>query len=59
MNMNDRTFETFPKMCHPSDLEIAFKNIRDRRLISDWLNTIKDIGEFLKSDSEEIHYESK
>jgi hypothetical protein len=56
MNMNDRTFETFPVRCHPSDLENAFRNERDRYIICEWLNSIGDIGKFLKSQEEDYKY---
>ncbi|MHB8063164.1 MAG: hypothetical protein ACYDG2_11110 [Ruminiclostridium sp.] len=33
MNMNERTFETFPPICHPYDLKRAISNSRDRYII--------------------------
>lgn len=56
MNMNERAFETFPKRCFPSDLESAIRNPRDRYIISEWINSIDDIENFLKSDEEEYKF---
>ena len=55
MNMNQRTFETFPQPCFSSDLEVAFSSNVGRYFISKWLNTIKNIEEFINSD--QTHYQ--
>lgn len=57
MNMNERAFETFPSPCHPSALERAISNARDRYIISQWLNSIEDIEKFLKSPKDEHRFE--
>jgi len=57
MNMNERAFETFPSICHPSDLERAINNTRDRYIICQWLNSINDIEKFLKSNEQEYKFD--
>ncbi|AQS18349.1 hypothetical protein [Clostridium beijerinckii] len=57
MNMNERSFETFPRVCHPSDLERAIRNSRDRYIICQWLNSIDDIEKFLKSNEQEYKFD--
>lgn len=53
MDMNARTFETFPKKCFPSDIERAICNVHDRYIISKWLNSIGDVEDFIKSNKQE------
>lgn len=56
MNMTERTFETFPKHCHSSDLERAIENSRDRYIICQWLNSIDDIEKFIESSEHEYKF---
>ncbi|SFH10519.1 Restriction endonuclease [Desulfotomaculum arcticum] len=56
MNMNERTFETFPQPCFPSDLVRAISNNVDRYIICEWLNSIDSIDKFINSSDEEYAY---
>ncbi|MUK89304.1 hypothetical protein GMD78_13075 [Ornithinibacillus sp. L9] len=55
VNFNERTSETFPIPCFPTDLEEVFQFRRDRYIISKFINTIPNIDKFIKS--EESNYE--
>jgi len=55
--MNEKVFETFPAKCHPSDIEHAFTNKIDAFIVSNWLNIIKNIDEFLQTSEVEFEYE--
>lgn len=40
VNLNEKTFDTFPVPCYPSDLEHLFRFNRDAKIISEWINRI-------------------
>lgn len=48
-------FDTFPIRCFPSDIETVIPNIRDRCIITDWLNSI-DLEEEIFDDKREYYY---
>lgn len=53
VNLNGKTFDTFPIPCYSSDLEHVFRSTRDRHIISKWLSSI-DMDMLLQE--EEINY---
>lgn len=55
VNFNEKTSETFPIPCYPTDLEEAFQFQRDRYIITKFLNSILNMDKFIKS--EETDYE--
>lgn len=56
VNFHEKTMETFPIPCYPSDLEAAFSNSRDRYIISKILNSILNMEKFLESDEKTMDY---
>jgi hypothetical protein len=54
INFLERKMETFPIPCFPSDLEQCFSNNFDRFRISSWINSIKDINDFIYSNESSI-----
>ncbi|EMJ6444710.1 hypothetical protein AADZ13_004992 [Bacillus cereus] len=50
VNFNEKTSETFPIPCFPTDLEEAFRFRRDRYIITKFINSIDDIDRFIKSE---------
>jgi hypothetical protein len=40
-DLQNKTFDTFPIPCHPSDLESVFRERRDRYIISKWINSVQ------------------
>ncbi len=54
INFLERRMETFPIPCFPSDLEQCFSNKFDRFRISNWINSIKDINDFIYSNESSI-----
>ena len=41
VNLNAKTFDTFPVPCYPLDLEHVFRDERDAYIVSKWLNGLK------------------
>lgn len=54
INFLERRMETFPTPCFPSDLEHCFTNKLDRFRISNWINSIEDIDDFIYNDESSI-----
>ena len=54
INFLERRMETFPIPCYPSDLEQCFSNKFDRFRISNWINSIKDIDDFIYNNESSI-----
>lgn len=54
INWHEKTVETFPRPCFPTDIEVAFKNQFDRFRITEWLNSIEDIDSFIFDDQNDI-----
>ena len=54
INFLERRMEIFPIPCFPSDLEQCFSNKLDRFRISNWINSIKDINDFIYSNESSI-----
>lgn len=54
INFHERKMETFPVPCFPSDLEQCFSNRLDRFRISEWINSIKNINDFIYSNDSDI-----
>jgi len=50
VNFHERKMETFPIPCFESDLEMAFRYKFDRFRIAKWLNSIKNIDDFICND---------
>lgn len=55
VDLNNKTFDTFPGKCYPSDLEIVIKNQRDRYTITDWLNSI-NVNKELENSNREYEF---
>jgi hypothetical protein len=54
INFHERNMETFPIPCYPSDLEKCFSNRLDRFRISNWINSLKDINDFIYNNESAI-----
>lgn len=55
INLNERKMETFPIPCFPSDLEQCFLGRFDRFRICNWINSIKNIDDFIYSKKSSYH----
>lgn len=47
INYHERRMETFPIPCYASDLEQCFLNKFDRQRVSNWINSIENIDDFI------------
>lgn len=54
INFHERKMETFPVPCFPSDLEQCFSNGLDRFRITEWINSIENINDFIYNKDSDI-----
>jgi hypothetical protein len=56
VNFHERKMETFRPRCFETDLEAAFYNKFDLFRITKWLNSIKNLDDFIYDDSSDIEF---
>ncbi len=54
VNFHERTMETFPIPCYSSDLERCFSSSFDRFRITNWINSIDNINDFIYNNESSI-----
>ena len=54
INFHERKMETFPLPCSSSDLEQCFSNKFDRFRITEWINSIENINDFIYNNDSDI-----
>ncbi len=54
INFHERKVETFPVPCFPSDLEQCFSNRLDRFRITEWINSLENINDFIYNKDSNI-----
>ena len=55
INFHERKIETFSVLCYPTDLEMCFSNRLDRFRITKWINSIKNLDDFIYQTEDTIH----
>lgn len=58
VNFHERKMETFRPRCFATDLEAAFYNKFDCFRIANWLNSIKNLDDFIYNDTYDIEFYS-
>ena len=56
VNLHENRVKLFPLRCHYSDLEDVFYNKIDRYRICKWLQTIRDLDEFIALEEDKFSY---